>query len=140
LSRRSWLSTRPVPPEVQDVRPIRGFTLIEVVGALVIFSVGVLMVLQASGALGSRMRYAGARSEIVVLANEKLDSLAAEAFGSLAAGTTQNDFTIDGQSFRRSVTITTMTPVLKRIDVSITPNAGSQGPSHSVTSYASAVW
>jgi len=138
LSRRSWPATRTDHPDARE--DLRGFTLIEVVGALVIFSMGVLMVLQVSGALGYRMRYAGARSEIAVLANEKLDSLAAEAFASLAAGTTQTNVTIEGISFRRSVTITTMTPVLKRIDVSITPNAGYRGPSHSVTSYASAVW
>jgi Tfp pilus assembly protein PilV len=135
LSRRSWLSTdRPL------ARPTLGFTLIEVVGALLIFSAGVLMVLQVSGAMGFRMRYAGARSEIVVLANERLDSLAAEPFASLVAGTTQLDFSLEGMSFRRSVTITSMTPVLKRIDVSITPLAGVRGPSHAVTSYASADW
>jgi prepilin-type N-terminal cleavage/methylation domain-containing protein len=119
---------------------IHGFTLIEVVGALVIFSMGVLMVIQVSGGLGFRMRYAGARSEIVVLANERLDSLAAEPFASLAPGTTQLDFSIEGMSFRRSVTITSMTPVLKRIDVSIAPIGGSEGPTHAVTTYASAVW
>jgi hypothetical protein len=43
--------------------------LIEVIGALVIFSVGVLMVMQVSGAMGILMRYAGVRSEIVVIAN-----------------------------------------------------------------------
>jgi hypothetical protein len=114
--------------------------LIEVVGALLIFSAGVLMVLQVSGAMGFRMRYAGARSEIVVLANERLDSLAAEPFASLVAGTTQFDFPLEGMSFRRTVTITTMTPMLKRIDVSIAPIGGSEGPTHAVTSYASAVW
>jgi Tfp pilus assembly protein PilV len=137
LSRRSWLST---PASRRVERPAPGFTLIEVVGALVIFSMGVLMVIQVSGALGFRMRYAGARSEIVFLANERLDSLAAEPFASLTPGTTQLDFSIEGMSFRRSVTITSMTPVLKRIDVSIAPLAGSEGPTHAVTSYASAVW
>jgi Tfp pilus assembly protein PilV len=127
-------ATRRVP------RSILGFTLIEVVGALLVFSMGVLMVVQVSGALGFRMRYAGARSEIVVNANERLDSLAAEAFASLTPGTTTSTISAEGMTFQRSVTITTVTPLLKRIDVSIAPTAGGEGPTHAVTSYASAAW
>jgi Tfp pilus assembly protein PilV len=113
--------------------------LIEVIGALVIFSVGVLMVVQVSGALGVRMRYAGARSELVVFANERLDSLEAEAFASLTAGTTLDTVLAEGMTFESTVTITAVTPVLKRIEVSIASIDG-DGPSHAVTSYASDVW
>jgi Tfp pilus assembly protein PilV len=129
LSRRSWSSAR----------PSSGFTLIEVVGALLIFSMGVLMVIQVSGALGVRMRYAGARSELVAFANERLDSLAAEAFTALTVGTALDTVVAEGTSFQSSVTISTVTPVLKRIDIAITP-IGGEGPTHSLTSYASAVW
>ena len=129
MSRRSWSSARPAA----------GFTLIEVIGALLIFSVGVLMVIQVSGALGVRMRYAGARSELVVFANERLDSLAAEPFTSLAAGTVLDTLVAEGTAFQSTVVISAVTPVLKRIDVSIAPISG-DGPSHGVTSYASAVW
>jgi len=138
LSRRSWHSSNCDARAAARSAP--GFTLIEVVGALVIFSMGVLMVIQVSGALGYRMRYAGARSEIVVFANERLDSLAAEAFGSLAAGTFLDTLDAEGMTFRSSVTITTVTPVLKRIDVAIDPLNGGDGPSHSLTSYKSATW
>lgn len=117
----------------------RGFTIIEVVGALVIFSVGVLMLIQSSGALGTQMRYAGARSEIVVLANERLDSIEAAPLDSLTAGTTLDSVTVQGFLYERLVTITSLTPVLARIDVSLTPVEG-VGPSHVVTSYTSAAW
>jgi len=130
LSRRAWTSARPTA----------GFTLIEVIGALVIFSMGVLMVIQLSGALGVRMRYAGARSELVVFANERLDSLAAEPFTSLTPGTALDTLIAEGTSFLSTVTIATVTPVLKRIDVSLAPMGGADGPSHTVTSYTSAVW
>jgi prepilin-type N-terminal cleavage/methylation domain-containing protein len=116
-----------------------GFTLIEVIGALVIFSVGVLMVMDVSGALGTQMRYAGARSEIVVLANERLDSLEATPLDSLSAGTTQDTLTVQGLAYQRTVTITAVTAVLALIDVSLVP-IDSIGPSHTVTSYTSAVW
>ena len=105
-----------------------------------IFSMGVLMVVQLSGTLGVRMRYAGARSELVVFANERLDSLAAEAFPSLTVGTALDTLVAEGASYQSTVTITLITPVLKRIEVSIAPLGGADGPSHSVTSYASAVW
>lgn len=129
MSGRSWSSARPV----------LGFTLIEVIGALVIFSVGVLMVVQTSGTLGQRMRYAGARSELIVYASERLDSLEAEPFTALTPGTTLDTLVAEGMSFQSSVVITTVTPVLRRIDVSIT-SIGGGGPAHAVTSYASAVW
>jgi prepilin-type N-terminal cleavage/methylation domain-containing protein len=116
-----------------------GFTLIEVIGALVIFSVGVLMVLQVSGALGTQMRYAGARSELAVLAAERLDSLGALPLASLTPGTTVDTITAAGLDFETTVVITTVTPVLSKIDVSLVSVSG-QGPSHSVTSYASAPW
>ncbi len=100
---------------------------------------GVLMVIQVSGAMGYRMRYAGARSEIVALAQERLDSLEATPFTSLAPGTTTATLTIEGMEFQRSVTITNISPVLRRIDVAFTPTGG-QGPTHTVSSYASAIW
>ena len=73
MSGRSWSRSR----------SSGGFTLIEVIGALVIFSVGVLMVIQVSGALGTQMRYAGARSELSTMAGERLDSLESLPIASL---------------------------------------------------------
>ena len=116
-----------------------GFTLIEVVGALLIFSVGVLMVIQVSGALGTQMRYAGLRSEIAVRVDESVDSLAATPFDSIAAGTSRDTVSVQGQAYERVVAVTSITPLLARIDVALAPVGGS-GPSHAVTSYASSVW
>lgn len=129
MSRRRWRSPQGAP----------GFTLIEVIGALVIFSVGVLMVIQVSGALGYRMRYAGARSTLVVHANQILDSLEAEVFATVAPGTTIDTVSAEGMTFESTVTVTTITEVLKRIEISIAPTAGS-GPTYDVTSYTSGTW
>lgn len=117
----------------------RGFTLIEVIGALVIFSLGVLMVIQVSGALGTQMRYAGARSELAVHANQRLDSLEAEPFASVGAGTSNYTVSIQGVDYQCTVTVAALSPLLKRLDVSLAPVSGS-GPSHAVTSYISASW
>ena len=117
----------------------RGFTLIEVIGALVIFSLGVLMVIQVSGALGTQMRYAGARSELAVHASQRLDSLEAEPFASVGVGTSTYSLTVQGVAYQCTVTVATLSPLLKRIDVSLAAVAG-EGPSHAVTSYISGTW
>jgi Tfp pilus assembly protein PilV len=113
--------------------------LIEVIGALVIFSVGVLMVMQVGGALTTQTRYAGTRSELVVLANERLDSIAALPLASITTGTTDDTVAVQGWSYQRVVTITVLTPVLARIDVTLARVDGA-GPAYSVTSYTSDVW
>lgn len=120
-------------------RARNGFTLIEVLGALVIFSVGILMVMRVGGALTTQMRYAGARSEIVVLANEQLDSIEAMPFDSITPGTALDTVTVQGWSYVRRVVVTSVTPVLARVEVGLS-RVDSLGPSHVVTSYTSAVW
>jgi Tfp pilus assembly protein PilV len=116
-----------------------GFTLIEVVGALVIFSAGVLGLMNVGSSLTTQLRYSGARSEIVVMANERLDSIESMPFDSIVAGTTQKSMTIQGWAYECTVTVTDLTPVLTRVDVTIERLDG-LGPSHDVTSYTSAVW
>ena len=116
-----------------------GFTLIEVIGALVIFSVGVLMVMQVSSALGTQMRYAGAGSEITVLAAARLDSLEALPLASLTAGTSVDTLVVEGIEYECTVVITSVTNALSKIDVTMAPTGGN-GPSHSVTSYTSEPW
>ena len=116
-----------------------GFTLIEVVGALVIFSAGVLGIMRVGSSLTTQLRYSGARSEIVVLANERLDSIESMPFDSITAGVSQDTATVQGWAYERTVTITDLTPVLARIEVSM-ERTDSIGPSHAVTSYTSAVW
>jgi prepilin-type N-terminal cleavage/methylation domain-containing protein len=116
-----------------------GFTLIEVIGALVIFSIGILMVMQVGGALTTQMRYAGTRSQLVVLANERLDSIEALPFDSVDSGTEEDTVIVQGWPYRRTVTVTGLTPVLARIEVGFARLDGA-GPSHAITSYTSAAW
>lgn len=115
-----------------------GFTLIEVIGALVIFAVGVLMIMQVSGALTTQIHYAGVRSAIAALAAERVDSIESAPFDSVDAGTVQDTVTVQGWSYVRRVTVTSVTPVLARIEVELVREDG-LGPSHAVTSYTSGV-
>ena len=118
----------------------RGFTLIEVIGALVIFSMGVIMVLQLTGALSRQMEYAAKSSELVARAQERLDSLEALPFDSITVGTRQDTLTVRGIPYVRQATITSVTGLLRQIDVSLAPLTAGQGPSFSATSYAAARW
>ncbi|HKJ02557.1 MAG TPA: prepilin-type N-terminal cleavage/methylation domain-containing protein [Longimicrobiales bacterium] len=131
MSNEPWLPTSPRR---------RGFTLIEVIAALVIFSGGVLAVLKLTGALTAQMEYAATTSELVVRSEERLDSLEQEPFASLTLGTRSDTLTVRGRVYVRTATVTTVTGLLKQIQVTLTRADGGQGPSLTVTSYAAALW
>ncbi len=120
--------------------PRTGFTLIEVIGALVIFSLGVLMVLSLAGSLSRQMDWAAVTSELVVRAQERLDSLEALPFSSLTPGSTDETLRIRGDSYARTVSVSSVTALMVRLDVSITPMDGADGPSYSVASYQVSAW
>jgi Tfp pilus assembly protein PilV len=120
-------------------RSAGGFTLIEVIGALVIFSLGVLMVMQISGALGTQMRYAGASSELQVRVSEALDSLESLPFSSIPTGSIVDTLVIGGIEYEVTAGITSVTAALKKIDIDVAPTGG-RGPSYAVTSYTSEPW
>ena len=124
---------------VRTVPCRRGFTLIEVIAALVIFSVGVLMVLRLTSALTAQMEYAATASELVVRTEERLDSLERMPFDSLVAGVTKDTLTIRGRTYVRTTTVSAVTGLLKELQVSLARASGS-GPSSTVTSYAAAQW
>lgn len=118
----------------------RGFTLIEVIAALVIFSVGVLMVLRLTTALSAQMQYAATASELVVRSQERLDSLEALPFSSLVLGTTSDTITVLGVQYLRTAVISQVTGLLYQIQVTLTRLDGGSGPSFTVTSYSAAQW
>ena len=117
-----------------------GFTLIEVLAAFVIFAGGVLMVLGLTGTLSTQMRWAGAQSEIVILAQQRLDSLETLPFSSLATGTVSETVTIQGDSYTLQTQITMVTAILLQLDISVSPGSGVTGPSYATTSYAADNW
>jgi len=95
--------------------------------------------MRVGSSLTTQLRYSGARSEIVVVANEQLDSIESMPFDSITAGTVQDTVSVQGWVYQRIVTVTDLTPILARIDVSI-QRTDSVGPSHALTSFTSAVW
>jgi Tfp pilus assembly protein PilV len=116
-----------------------GFTLIEVIGALLIFSAGVIMLLQITSSLSRSIEHSAVRSMITAEGQERVDSLNALAYSSLAVGTTNTTLTFRGISYTRTQAITQYSPLVKRVIVSLTPTAGT-GPSFSATLYRTDAW
>jgi prepilin-type N-terminal cleavage/methylation domain-containing protein len=122
-------------------RPERGgFTLIEVIAALVIFSLGVLMVIRVTTGLSRQMSYAAKLSTLVAKAQERLDSLESLPFDSLSAGTSADTLTVDGTPYARNVTVSLVTAVLYKVDISLSPRSGGGGPTYATTTYTAAKW
>ena len=112
-------------------------------GALLIFVMGVLMVLNFGSALSTQLKDSGITSEIVVVAHEQIDSLAATPFDSVQAQTVANNFLVGEQEvqYTKTVTVSLVNPLLYKIevDVSLTDTLTS-GPSYSVTTYRAGAW
>lgn len=116
-----------------------GFTLIEVVGALLIFSVALGAVIQFSGALGRQLEYAAVTTEITSLARQKVDSLEDVGFSGVVTGGSGDQLSVQGRTYDRSWSVSAVHPLLYEINVSVTPSTGS-GPSVTLESYLTGSW
>ncbi len=116
-----------------------GFTLIEVMGALVVFSLGVLSVVQMTGVLSALLERAGLRSEIIVVGQARLDSLELIPYASLTLGATVDTLQLRGKDFVCTTTITQPSVLLRQIDVSVVPGTP-PGPSFSGSTYVPLAW
>lgn len=117
-----------------------GFTLIEVIGAFLIFAVALLMVIQLSGSMGVQMENAAINAELVTLARERLDSLEAVDFDSLSPGQGSDTVSVRGRTYVRSWTVSQYGPLLLQIDVSLEPDSTDGGPDFSASSFKADAW
>ena len=113
-------------------------------GALLIFVLGVLIVMGLNSRLTTQLDYSGIASELVVIAHEQIDSLAATPFDSLEAKTEQEEELKVGKQevkYTRTVTVSVVNPLLYRFDVDLSlKDTLDWGPSYSVTSYSAGRW
>ncbi len=116
-----------------------GFTLIEVMGALVVFSLGVLSVVQITGVLSALLERAGLRSEVVVVGQARLDSLELIPYASLTLGATVDTLQLRGTEFVCTTTVTQPSVLLRQIDFSLVPGTP-PGPSFSGSTYVRLEW
>jgi len=122
-----------------ESRERRGFTLIEVVGALVIFSVGVLVLLNLTGVLSSQLNRAGKSTSVAIAVQNRLDSLQQVPYDSLILGSSQETIELLGEPFLRRQLIVQATPLVKEVQVTVEPVDG-RGPELTASGFVSRRW
>lgn len=117
-----------------------GFTLIEVIAALVVFSGGVLLAMSLSRALTTQMSHATLRSEVTTLGRQTLDSIHALPYSSMTPGAPAVDApTLSGRTFTRTITVVQDGVRTRRVAVTVEPPLAG-GPSFSGTGYVVEPW
>ena len=117
----------------------KGFTLIEVVGALVVFSMGVLLVLNLSTTLSTQMQQSVLRSSVIVEVQEALDSMGVQPFESLTVGTQQDTLWIRGILYGRTKSVTQTHPITLEVSVTLEPLRDA-GPSYGASTFVLQTW
>lgn len=117
----------------------RGFTLIEVTAALLIFTVGVFAALQVSQALSERLRHSALRTRVASAVQERVDSLRAEGYSGVTVGGGSISTTFEGRGYGVTTAVSQYSPLVRQITVAAAPSSGT-GPSHSLTIYLSQPW
>lgn len=116
-----------------------GFTLIEVMAALVIFSMGVLMTINLTDAMSEQLEVAAVRSEMVARARTTLDSLEALGYLAVPVNSVERDFVFGNRTYEETWTVSRYSPLILQVRVEMEPASGT-GPTHTLTSYLFGEW
>lgn len=117
-----------------------GFTLIEVMAAMVVFTGGVLMVLSLAETLGEQMRRSGLVTELSAVVREQVDSLSALGYGGLTVGQTSTMLTLrPNRNWTLTRTVTDYSQLVRQITVTLEPT-GFTGPSRSYSTWVADEW
>lgn len=116
-----------------------GFTLIEVVGAALIFAVALMMVTQLSKDMGSRLERSALVAEVVTVARERLDSLDALDYGELSIGSSSDTLLLRGVSYEQRLEVTQYGPLLRETSVRLEP-VSARGPDYAASSFKADAW
>ena len=116
-----------------------GFTLIEVIAALVVFSAGVLMVLGLTGSLSRQLASAGMRSRVAAVVQNRLDSIQLVPYDSLDVGSTTEIVVLQGRPFNRTQKVLQTTPMVREVEVTVDAADG-LGPRISSSAFVIRSW
>ena len=90
----------------KSVASTGGFTLVEVMVALVILAVGALALTHLSLSVAVLMQQSSAKTELIALAENRLESVQARAYADIDPGVEQDTVSVRGKAYVRRVTIT----------------------------------
>jgi len=113
-----------------------GFTIIEVLIAIIMLTVGVLALASSTGSITRMMHFAQAKTDASALAQSVLDSMRFTAYAAspkcsnLASGTVSN---VNKRGFTASTVVTT-SGNLRNIDVTVNYRVGPQAKTEIVSS------
>jgi hypothetical protein len=113
--------------------------LIEVIGAVLIFSIGVIMVLNITSALSRRTEWSAIASTLNVMGQQRLDSVFVLTYSTVTAATTTDSVTVRGVRYQRQLAITQSTPLVKKVELTLTAVSGSY-PSFDGITYLRDTW
>ena len=116
-----------------------GFTLIEVLGALMLFTGGVMMVMNLATSLNTQLARSGLITEMTSIVREQVDSLEAEGFDGLSVSSTTASLTVRGGSYTLTRAVTDYSPLVKQITVTLEPTSGT-GPNRSYSTWVATSW
>ena len=116
-----------------------GFTLIEVIGALVIFALGVIMLLNLTTTLSRQLERSAVASLVTAEGGERLDSLGALTYAALTLGTKTNALTFRGKGYQMTQTVTQFSPLVRKASVSLVPTSP-PGPSFTASTFLADQW
>ena len=116
-----------------------GFTLIEVMGAMVIFSIGVLMVMNMTTSLTNRYQSNTLRTNLSIVGQGRLDSIGALEYESVSVGNVMDTLTVSNETYTCTIAVSQTDPVSRTVEVSLAPLDGI-GPRFDGTVYVVRVW
>ena len=100
-----------------------GFTLVEVMVALVILAVGALALTHLSLSITVLMKQSTAKTELIALAENRLESVQARAYSTIVPGVELDTVSVRGKPFVRRITITAPNARTRQIEVDLrSPN------------------
>ena len=115
---------------------IGGFTLVEVMVALVILAVGALSLAQVSLSIAALMQQSSAKTELIALAENRLESVQARPFADIDPGVEQDTVPVRGKPYVRRVTITA--PNARTRQIAIDLSSSNEALRYSTQTYVSA--
>ena len=110
-----------------------GFTLVEVMVAIVILAMGALAVTHLSLSVAVLMQHSSAKTELITLAENRLEAVQAQSYDDIRAGVEEDTVSVRGKPYVRRVTVTEPNARMREIRVDV--RSETESPSYSALTY-----